>query len=63
MIEFLELSDDNSVLEHSPLLRAARRTMEYAAENGGIGLTAMKAFQRKFVHWAVEHVQLAGVWS
>lgn len=60
MIKFLALSDDNPLLEHSPLLRAAHRTMQYAAENNGIGLTATKAFQRKFVHWAVEHVDWPG---
>ncbi|WP_116600044.1 hypothetical protein [Primorskyibacter marinus] len=60
MIEFRKLTDDNPVLQLSPLLRAGLRTMEYAAENGGIGLTATKAFQRRFVHWAVEHVNWPG---
>ncbi|AVW91363.1 hypothetical protein [Celeribacter baekdonensis] len=60
MIEFLELPDDHPALRLSPLLRAAQYTMKYAAENGGIGLTATKAFQRKFVHWAVEHVNWPG---
>lgn len=60
MIEFLELPYDHPALRLSLLLRAAQRTMEYAAENNGIGLTATKAFQRKFVHWAVEHVNWPG---
>ncbi|MBU0643459.1 MAG: hypothetical protein KKA78_09585 [Alphaproteobacteria bacterium] len=60
MIKFLALSDDNPFLEHSPLLRAAHRTMQYAAENNGIGLTAKNAFQRKFVHWVIEHVDWPG---
>ncbi|NHM19869.1 hypothetical protein [Tritonibacter mobilis] len=60
MIEFRTLSDDNPALRLSPLLRAALRTMEYAAEHNGIGLTATKAFQRKFVHWAVEYVDWPG---
>ena len=60
MIEFRKLTDDNPALQYSPLLRAAQYTMAYAAENNGIGLTATKAFQRKFIHWAVEHVNWPG---
>ncbi|SDF24913.1 hypothetical protein SAMN04488117_103102 [Celeribacter baekdonensis] len=60
MIEFRKLTDDNPALQYSPLLRAAQYTMAYAAENNGIGLTATKTFQRKFVHWTVEHVNWPG---
>lgn len=60
MIEFRTLSDGNLALQLSPLIRAAWHTMEYAAKHKGIDLTATKAFQRKFVHWAVEHVDWPG---
>ena len=55
MIEFRPLPDDHPDLAHSPMLRAARLTLQYAQEHGCIGLTKTKAFKRIFVHWAVEH--------
>ena len=60
MIEFRTLSDDHPDLEHSPLLRAALRTLQYAQEHESIGLTKTKAFKRVFVHWAVEHFDWPG---
>jgi len=55
MIEFHTLPDDHPDLAHSPMLRAALLTLQYAQEHGSIGLTKTKAFKRVFVHWAVEH--------
>ena len=55
MIEFLELPDDHPDLAHSPLLRAALLTLQYAQDRGTIPLTKTTAFKRVFVHWAVEH--------
>lgn len=60
MIEFRTLPDDHPGLAHSPLLRAALLTLQYAEENGSIGLTKTKAFNRVFVHWAVEHFDWPG---
>ena len=55
MIEFRILPDDHPDLTHSPLLRAAFLTLNYAREHGSIPLTKTNAFKRVFVHWAVEH--------
>jgi hypothetical protein len=60
MIEFRILHDDHPDLKHSPLLRAALLTLQYAQEHGAIGLTKSKAFKRVFVHWAVEHFDWPG---
>ncbi len=60
MIEFRRLSDDDPVLAYSPLLRAARLTLEYVEDNGAISLTNTKAFKRVFVHWAAEHFDWPG---
>ena len=55
MIEFRHLSDDHPDLQHSPLLRAAMLTLNYAQQNGSISLTKTKSFKRVFAHWAAEH--------
>ena len=55
MNEFRDLSDADPVLANSPLLRAAQLTLQYAQDQGSIGLTPNKAFKRVFVHWAAEH--------
>ena len=60
MIEFRTLADDHPDLRHSPLVRAALLTLQYAQEQGAIGLTQTKAFKRVFVHWAVEHFDWPG---
>ena len=60
MIEFRIFHDDHPDLKHSPLLRAALLTLQYAQKHGGIGLTKTKAFKRVFVHWAVEHFDWPG---
>ncbi len=60
MIEFSLIPDDHPDLIYSPLLRAARLTLTYAAEEGPIGLTKTKAFKRTFVHWTAEHFDWPG---
>lgn len=60
MIEFRTLADDHPDLAHSPLLRGALLTLQYALKHGSIGLTKTKAFKRVFVHWAVEHFDWPG---
>ena len=60
MIEFRTLSDDHLDLAHSPLLRGALMTLQYAQEHGAIGLTKTLAFKRVFVHWAVENFDWPG---
>ncbi len=60
MIEFRSLSDDHPDLAHSPLLRGALLTLQYAQTHGSIGLTQTKAFKRVFVHWAVENFDWPG---
>lgn len=61
MIEFQKLPDDDPNLDHSPLLRAARLTLQYAQDHGSIGLTKTGAFKRVFVHWAAEHFEWPGL--
>jgi hypothetical protein len=61
MIEFRTLPDDHHPhLMHSPLLRGALLTLQYAQEHGAIGLTKNSAFKRIFVHWAVERFEWPG---
>ncbi|WP_424179075.1 hypothetical protein [Yoonia sp. TsM2_T14_4] len=55
MIEFRTLPDDCPDLQHSPLLRAALLTLNYAREHGPIPLTKSRVLQRVFVRWAAEH--------
>ena len=38
MIEFLEISDEDPALFHSPMVRAIEKTFAYIADQGGIGL-------------------------
>ncbi|WP_180899962.1 hypothetical protein [Martelella soudanensis] len=60
MIAFQTLPDDHPDLALPPLLRGACLILTYAAEHGGIGLTATKAFKRDFVRWAVENFEWPG---
>ena len=48
MIDFCTLGDDHPDLAHSPLLRGALLTLQYAQKHGSIGLTKTKAFKRVF---------------
>jgi len=61
MNEFRDLADDCADLSYSPLLRAAQLTLQYAQDNGSIGLTQTGAFKRVFVHWAAEHFDWPGM--
>lgn len=51
---FLELSDTDPALVHSPMVRGLTHMLAYIAENGSIGLTPSGAFKRVFVQWAAE---------
>lgn len=51
---FLELSDTQPALAHSPMIRGLERTFAYIDEHGPIGLTPSGAFKRVFVQWAAE---------
>jgi hypothetical protein len=53
----LKLHSPVDVLQHSPLLRGLSKTLTYAAQNGGIGLTKSYALNRKFVHWAADNFE------
>ncbi len=55
MINLNAIADDDPRLESSKLLYALEQTIRYAQENGGIGLTQTKAFNRKFAHWGAEN--------
>lgn len=60
MITFDKLTSDAPELAHSRLLLGFERTFEFIADFGPIGLTQIKAFNRKFVSWAVEHFNWPG---
>jgi hypothetical protein len=60
IIEFSTLAEDHPDLTHSPLLRCALLTLQYAQEHKSIGLTKTKAFKRAFVHSAIEHFDWPG---
>lgn len=53
----LKLHTDVDILKQSPLVRGMILALQYADENGGIGLTKSDAMNRKFVHWAAEHFE------
>lgn len=55
MLPKIELHADIDVAAISPLLRGMIMTVSYADTQGGIGLTARGAMNRKFVHWAAVH--------
>ncbi|MER8395792.1 hypothetical protein NKH10_28710 [Mesorhizobium sp. M1340] len=55
MLPKIELVADVDVVAMSPLLRGMVMAMSYADTEGGIGLTASGAMNRKFVHWAAVH--------
>lgn len=54
MITFRPRADDHTDLLHAHLRRAAALTLKYAQRHGAIGLTKPNAFERVFVHLAVE---------
>ncbi|MCZ4288479.1 hypothetical protein [Hoeflea alexandrii] len=53
-IKIHPIERDDPDLDGSRLLDAICKTVRYANEQGGIGLTQSKAFNRKFCHWASE---------
>ncbi|MDJ0825833.1 MAG: hypothetical protein QNJ16_10055 [Rhodobacter sp.] len=55
MITLRPVAGDNPVPDQSRLLRAIELAFDYAGQNGGIGLTQTKAFNRIFAHWMAEH--------
>lgn len=60
MLPEIELLADVDVLAMSPLLRGMVMSISYAETEGGIGLTAAGAMNRKFVHWAAVHFDWPG---
>ena len=55
MIKLNSIPDDDPLLDQSKLLYALEQTIRYAEENGGIGLTQTKLFNRKFAHWGAQN--------
>lgn len=55
MLPEIKLQGDVDVAALSPLLRGMLLSVAYADGEGGIGLTATGAMNRKFVHWAAVH--------
>lgn len=51
----VKLRRDVDIAALSPLLRGMLLSVAYADGEGGIGLTATGAMNRKFVHWAAVH--------
>ncbi|MEZ2132940.1 MULTISPECIES: hypothetical protein [unclassified Sinorhizobium] len=60
MLPEIKLQGDVDVAALSPLLRGMILSVSYADSQGGIGLTATGAMNRKFVHWAALHFQWPG---
>lgn len=52
MLPEIKLQGDVDAAALSPLLRGMLLSVAYADGEGGIGLTATGAMNRKFVHWA-----------
>tara|TARA_R110002096_G_scaffold318433_4_gene512785 strand:+ start:683 stop:1414 length:732 start_codon:yes stop_codon:yes gene_type:complete len=55
MIKLNPISGNDPALANSKLLDALYKTLSYAEEHNGIGLTATKSFNRKFCHWAADN--------
>lgn len=52
MLPEIKLQSDVELAAMSPLIRGMMLSVAYAEDEGGIGLTATGAMNRKFVHWA-----------
>ena len=52
---FRHLPAEHPALDESKLLDAFCKTIDYAGDNCGIGLTKTNAFNRKFCHWAASN--------
>lgn len=63
MLPEIKLLGDVDVAALSPLLRGMVLAVSYAQTEGGIGLTASGAMNRKFVHWAAVHFDWPGYTS
>jgi hypothetical protein len=55
MLPVIKLHSSVDILKLSPLVRGLSKTLGYAEENNGIGLTKSYALNRKFVHWAADN--------
>lgn len=55
MIKLLPIPSNDPSLDGSKLLDAFYKSLSYAEEHGGIGLTQNKAFNRKFCLWAADN--------
>lgn len=60
MFELRAPQNVDMILQFSPLVRAAERTLRYMQEQGSIGLTKSKAFHRKFLNWAATAYEFPG---
>ncbi|MCG5487028.1 MAG: hypothetical protein KK482_25625 [Sinorhizobium meliloti] len=60
MLPEIKLVADVDVVAMSPLVRGMVMAISYAETEGGIGLTASGAMNRKFVHWAAVHFDWPG---
>ncbi len=60
MLPKIKLSGDVDVVALSPLMRGIVLALSYAGTQGGIGLTATGAVNRKFVHWTAIHFNWPG---
>lgn len=54
-IELRSLDDADPLLGGYKLLDAVQKSVRFAQENDGIGLTKSKAFNRKFATWAADN--------
>ena len=63
MLPEIKLVADVDVVAMSPLVRGMVMAISYAETEGGIGLTASGAMNRKFVHWAAVHFDWPGYTS
>lgn len=57
MLPKIELTENIDIFHFSPLLRGMKFAISYGDKEGGIGLTATGAMNRKFVHWAAVHFE------
>lgn len=61
MLELSPVRNDEPALLAAPMIAAAGKILSYLIDNGAIGLTKSKAFQRKFVHWAAAEFDWPGM--
>lgn len=61
MIELNPVRNDEPALLSAPMIASAGKILTYLIDNGTIGLTKGKAFQRKFVHLAAAEFDWPGM--